>query len=165
MVSSGRTWLESRQTIVEINLLMGSSPAKIDDKGRLKIPVAFRKLIEERYGEGCFITSTDGERALIYPLPVWYDFQARLMKVPKTSLAGQKLLERVMYFGQASAIDGQGRVLIPAVLRTKAGIAEDVVVLGSGDHLVVWNGERIERRVAEAPMTPEDFKELELHGV
>ena len=144
---------------------MGSAPAKIDDKGRLKIPAGFRKIIEEQYGDGCFITSTDGESATVYPLPVWYDFQARLMKVPKTSLAGQKYLERLMYFGQVATIDAQGRVLVPSVLRTKASIANDVVVLGKGDHLVVWNGERIERRLADTPLTPEDLKELELHGV
>lgn len=150
---------------MEIDILMGSAPAKIDDKGRLKIPAGFRKIIEEKYGLTCFITSTDGERAVVYPLPVWSDFQSKLMKVPKTSLAGQKFLERLMYFGQLSTIDAQGRVLIPSVLRTKAAITEDVVVLGNGDHLIVWNGERIERRLAETPLTAEDFKELELHGV
>ena len=76
-----------------------------------------------------------------------------------------KLLERVNYFGQVSAMDPQGRVLVPAVLRSVAGIAEDVVVLGNQDHLIVWNEERIQRRMTDAPMSAEDWKELELHGV
>ena len=63
---------------MELNVLMGHAPARVDDKGRLKIPTDFRKLIEEKYGADCFITSIDGERAMVYPLPVWYDFQARL---------------------------------------------------------------------------------------
>lgn len=144
---------------------MGHGPAKIDDKGRLKIPSGFRKIIEERFGADCFITSMDGERALVYPLPVWFEFQSRLSHVPSTSLAKAKLLERVNYFGQVSTIDGQGRVLVPAVLREVAGIAEDVVVLGSQDHLIVWNEQRIQKRLSEHPLTVEDFKELELHGV
>lgn len=144
---------------------MGHSPAKIDEKGRLKVPASFRKIIEDKYGNECFITSTDGERALVYPLPVWFDFQARLAKVPSTSQAKIKMLERVNYFGQVASIDGQGRVLVPAVLRNVAGIAEDVVVLGSQDHLIVWNEERIQKRLGDAPLTDEDFKELELHGV
>src|SRR5437773_1751882 len=123
---------------MELNVLMGHAPARVDEKGRLKIPADFRKFIEEKYGPDCFITSTDGERAMIYPLPVWYDFQGRLAKVPSTSVAKSKLLERVNYFGQASAIDGQGRVLVPAVLREVAVIANDVVVLGNTDHLIVW---------------------------
>lgn len=150
---------------MEVNVLMGHAPARVDDKGRLKIPADFRKFIEEKYGSECFITSNDGERAAIYPMPVWYDFQARLAKVPSTSMAKMKLLERVNYFGQAAAIDAQGRVLVPSILREVAAIADDVVVLGNTDHLIVWNEERIQKRLAANPLTPEDMKELELHGV
>src|SRR5881398_1053598 len=134
-------------------VLMGHAPAKVDDKGRLKIPANFRKVIEEKFGSDCFITSTDGERALIYPMPVWLDFQGRLSKVPSTSMAKSKLLEKVNYFGQTGTIDTQGRVLIPAILRNVAGIAEDVVVIGNNDHLIVWNEERINKRLSDAPMT------------
>jgi MraZ protein len=144
---------------------MGHSPAKIDEKGRLKVPANFRKIIEERYGADCFITSMDGEQALVYPMPVWFEFQSRLAKVPSTSQAKAKLLERVNYFGQAGTLDAQGRLLVPAVLRDVAGIAEDVVVLGSQDHLIVWNEERMQKRLKSAPLSEDDFKELELHGV
>jgi MraZ protein len=147
------------------SVLMGHAPAKVDDKGRLKIPAEFRKIIEQKFGGECFITSTDGQRALIYPMPVWFDFQARLAKVPSTSVAKTKLLERVNYFGQTGGIDGQGRVLIPTILRNVAGITEDVVVIGNNDHLIVWNEERIQRRLAENPLSDDDYKELELHGV
>lgn len=150
---------------MELNVLMGHSPAKIDEKGRLKIPATFRKIIEERYGSDCFITSTDGVKAMVYPLPVWFEMQSRLAKVPSTSQAKAKFLERVNYFGQVSAIDTQGRVLVPAVLRDEAGIADDVVVLGSQDHLIVENGARMQKRLKETPLTDDDFKELELHGV
>ncbi len=150
---------------MELTVLMGHAPATVDDKGRLKVPVDFRKLIEEKYGRDCFITSQDGARALIYPMPVWLDFTERLARVPSTSLSRQKLLERVNYYGQASSIDGQGRLLVPAVLRDVAAIKNDVVVIGNQDHLIVWNEERIQKRLDESPMTPEDFKELELHGV
>jgi MraZ protein len=150
---------------MELSVLMGHAPARVDDKGRLKVPADFRKFIEERYGSDCFITSMDGERALIYPMPVWNDFQGRLAKVPSTSLAKSKLLERMNYYGQAATIDGQGRLLIPTVLREIAGIAEDVVVLGNTDHLIVWNEERIQKRLTKNPLSAEDMKELELHGV
>jgi MraZ protein len=150
---------------VDLSVLMGHAPATIDDKGRLKVPVHFRKIIEEKYGRDCFITSTDGRRALVYPLPVWFEFQDRLARVPSTSLAKGKLLERVNYYGQVGAIDAQGRILVPTILREVAGINSDVVVIGNQDHLIVWNDQRIQKRLDEAPMTDEDFKELELHGV
>lgn len=144
---------------------MGHGPAKIDDKGRLKVPANFRKVIEDKFGKDCFITSLDGEKALIYPLPVWFDFQARLAKVPSTSQAKMKLLERANYYGQVASIDAQGRVLVPQVLRDVAGITDEVVVLGSQDHLIVWNEEQMKKRLESAPLSAEDFKELELHGV
>ncbi len=144
---------------------MGHAPATVDEKGRLKIPTNFRKVIEDKYGPDCFITSTDCERAVVYPMPVWLDFQGRLSKVPSTSAAKAKLLERVNYFGQVGSMDGQGRVLIPAVLRKEAAIAEDVVVIGNQDHLIVWNEDRIQKRMSDTPMSAEDWKELELHGV
>jgi len=150
---------------VELTVLMGHAPAKVDEKGRLKIPAGFRKLIEEKFGGDLFITSNDGERALVYPLPVWADYHARLAKVPSSSVAKMKLLERMNYYGHVTSIDAQGRVLIPTILRNVAGITNDVVVIGNTDHLIVWNEERIQRRMTEAPMTAEDFKELELHGV
>lgn len=151
--------------MVELSVLMGHSPAKIDEKGRLKVPADFRKVIEDKYGKDCFITSTDGESALVYPLPVWFEFQARLAKVPSASVAKAKLLERVNYFGQVASLDVQGRITVPAVLRDVAKIADDVVVLGSQDHLIVWNEDKMKKRLTEQPLTEEDFKELELHGV
>ena len=165
MVETPIATAEKRLQMVELSVLMGHSPAKIDEKGRLKVPADFRKVIEDKYGKECFITSTDGESALVYPLPVWFEFQARLAKVPSTSMAKAKLLERVNYFGQVGSLDTQGRITVPAVLRDVAGINEDVVVLGSQDHLIVWNEEKMKRRLTEQPLTEEDFKELELHGV
>ena len=144
---------------------MGHAPAKVDDKGRLKIPAEFRKIIEQKFGLECFITSEDGQKALIYPMPVWSDYQARLSKVPSASQPKKKILERLNYFGSTGTMDGQGRVLIPAILRRDAAIADDVVVIGSDDHLIVWNEERIQKRMGDNPLTAEDWKELELHGV
>lgn len=150
---------------MELNVFMGHAPAKVDEKGRIKVPNAFRKVIEQQYGSDCFITSFEGEKALIYPMAVWLDFQGRLSKVPSTSRAKAKLLERANYFGQLVEMDSQGRLLVPSILRSVAGIAEDVVVIGNQDHLIVWNDKTIQKRLTEEPVTDDDFKELELHGV
>jgi len=144
---------------------MGHAPAKVDEKGRIKMPSTFRKLIEEKYGPVCFITSFEGDNALIYPMGVWMDFQARLAKVPSTSMAKARLLERANYYGQLVEMDAQGRLLVPSILRSVAEIADEVVVIGNQDHLIVWNNERIQKRMKKSPLTQDDFKELELHGV
>jgi len=146
-------------------VLRGNHAARIDDKGRLKIPNAFRALIQGQHGTELFVTSLTGEYVRIYPMPVWMALEEKLARMPSTHPARIKFFDRVNYFGQAAAIDTQGRLLVPSILREVAGIASDVVVLGNTDHLIVWNEERIQNRLKANPLTPEDMKELELHGV
>ena len=52
-------------------MLRGNYSAKIDDKGRLKIPNAFRALVEDQHGAGLYLTSVTGEAGRIYPMPGW----------------------------------------------------------------------------------------------
>lgn len=146
-------------------MLRGSAPAKIDDKGRLKIPTDFRRLIEEKYGPDLFVTSVVGDSALVYPLAVWEEIEAKLGALPSTDRTKARYLERVSYFGQQGTLDVQGRILIPQILREAAGMNGDVVVSGQLDHLVIWNHERFVKRLEDQPFTDEDFRALSLAGI
>jgi MraZ protein len=146
-------------------MFRGSAPAKIDDKGRLKIPTDFRRAIEERYGPDLFVTSIEGDSALLYPLPVWEEIEARLGGMPSTDRVKARFLERVGYFGQQSRLDNQGRLLIPQILRESAGMSGEVVVSAHLDHLVVWNRDRFARRLEHQPFTEEDFRTLSERGI
>ena len=146
-------------------MFRGSAPAKIDDKGRLKIPTDFRRLIEERYGQDLFVTSVVGDSALIYPLPVWEEIEQKLVALPSTDRTKVRYLERVNYFGQQVSLDVQGRILIPQLLRERAGMNGDVVVSGQLDHLVIWNHDRFSRRMEDQPFTDEDFRALSQAGI
>ena len=146
-------------------MFRGSSPTRIDDKGRLKIPTDFRRVIEERYGADLFVTSVQGDSALIYPMQVWEEVESRLAAMPSTDRTKVRFLERVNYFGQQVQIDGQGRLVIPQILRESAEMNGDVVVSGQLDHLVVWNRERFESRLREQPFTEDDFRALSERGV
>jgi len=141
-------------------MFRGSAPAKIDDKGRLKIPTPFRSFMEERWGTDVFTTSVHGDSALIYPLPVWEDLEGRLAAMPSTHRAKMRFLERVNYFGQQNRLDSQGRIVVPPILRESAGILGEVVVSAHLDHLVVWNRERFEERLIQEPFTEDDFRAL-----
>ena len=120
-------------------MLRGSYSAKIDAKGRLKIPNAFRALIEEAHGASLYVTSLSGDSVRIYPMPVWLGVEDRLAKMPSTHPARLKFLDRVNYFGQVGEFDSQGRVMVPPRLRDAAGMSGDVDVLGQFDYLDVWN--------------------------
>jgi len=146
-------------------MLRGNHSARIDDKGRLKVPSAFRSLIEEKYGTQLFVTSTDGESVRVYPLPVWQEIEARLAAMPSTHPARRRFLDRVNYFGQIAEIDGQGRVLIHPRLRDSASIAGDVDVLGVLSYLDVWNHDRFAARIASNPLTDDDLNALSAAGI
>lgn len=143
----------------------GSAPTKIDEKGRLKVPSEFRRILEERYGPEVFITSLTGDSATLYPLPVWEVIEQRLAQVPSTNRSKQRFLERVNYFGQQLRLDGQGRVVVPQILRERAEMIGDVVVSGRIEHLEIWNRERFDRKLSDEPFTEEDFRALADLGV
>lgn len=146
-------------------MFRGSAPAKIDEKGRLKIPSDFRRVIEERYGPDLFVTSIQGDSAVLYPLPVWEEIEGRLAAMPSTDRTKARFLERVSYFGQQARLDVQGRILLPQILRESAGMNGDVVVSAQIDHLVVWNRERFVARLDEQPFTEDDFRALAERGI
>lgn len=141
-------------------MFRGSAPAKIDDKGRLKIPTPFRTYMEERWGPDVFTTSVVGDSALIYPLAEWEAIESRLSALPSTHRSAMKYLERVNYFGQQGKLDAQGRIVVPPILRESADIVGDVVVSAHLEHLVVWNRESFETRLSNEPFTEDDFRAL-----
>ena len=144
--------------------LRGNCPAKVDEKGRLKIPAVFLDALKE-YGNQFYITSTTGESARIYPMKVWSEIEDKLAKVPSQNRAKRKFLMRTSYYGQRVEMDGQGRVLLPAVLREAAQTKGDVDVFGSLDYLEVINHVRVLDELKNSPYTEEDDKALEDLGI
>ena len=146
-------------------MFRGNAPARIDDKGRLKIPNAFRSLLESKYGRELFLTSVTGEYVRVYPLPVWLETEQRLGAMPSTHPAKLRFLDRVNYFGQTGELDAQGRVLIPVRLRDAATMAGDVDVLGQFNYLDVWNHDRFLSKMQREPYTDDDARSLSEFGI
>ena len=146
-------------------MLRGSTSARIDDKGRLKVPNAFRRLVEQKHGRGVFLTSLTGEYVRIYPMPVWLELEARLAAMPSTHPAKLRFLDRVNYYGADGELDAQGRVIIPARLRDAATMNGDVDVLGQVNYLDVWNHDRFVAKMQRDPFTDDDARALSEFGV
>jgi MraZ protein len=143
----------------------GNAPARIDDKGRLKVPNAFRTLVQGKHGRELFLTSVSGECVRIYPMPVWLEIEQKLGEMPSTHPARLRFLERVNYYGQAGELDGQGRVIIPLRLREAATMTGDVDVLGQFNYLEVWNHDRFLARMQRDPYTDDDARAMSEFGV
>lgn len=141
-------------------MFRGHAEAKIDAKGRLKVPSVFLRPLQERYGSDIFTTSLRGDCAWIYPLRNWEQVERRLAGLASTHRLRRKFEARVSYFGQQSRLDAQGRLIVPTRLRERAGIEGGVVVFGKSDRLEVWNLERMESELESDPFTDEDQDEL-----
>ena len=145
--------------------LRGSAPARIDDKGRLKVPTIFRGVVKGQEGPDVFVTSLTGECVRLYPMDVWLEIERKLSKMSSNHPARLKFLDRVNYYGQSGELDGQGRVVIPAHLRDSASIVGEVRVFGRIDYLEIWNEERFVQKLHREPWTDEDGLGLSDHGI
>ena len=145
-------------------MLRGNYPAKVDEKGRLKIPAAFLEELKE-YGSQFYVTSENGDYVRLYPMKVWSEIEEQLARLSSHNRTKQKFLTRANYYGQMVEIDRQGRVLIPPVLREAAQMKGEVDVLGNLNYLEVWNHARFLENLNRSPITPEDEKILDDLGI
>jgi MraZ protein len=146
-------------------MLRGSYQARIDEKGRLKIPAQFKEELEQTYARQFYITSLDGQYARIYPLEEWNKLEERLQAAATFNKTRRRFLNRTNYYGQVVDLDNQGRLLIPPILREKAEIAGEVKVLGNLTFLEVWNLQRLEKEIEESPITSDDEQLLDRLGI
>ena len=145
-------------------MLRGNIPAKVDEKGRLKIPAAFLEELKG-FGDQFYVTSETGDTARIYPMKVWEEIEAKLSRLSSHNKTKEKFLTWTNYYGQAVEIDGQGRILIPPVLREAALMKGDVDVNGNLTYLEVWNHTRSLENLKKSPITDEDLKTLDDLGI
>ncbi len=139
-------------------MLRGNAPAKIDAKGRLKIPSAFRGYILDSWGSDFYVTSITGQSARVYPLLVWQEIEERLAQIPSFNPAKKKFLDRTNFYGQETAMDKQGRIALPTELRKSAEMVGEVAVLGYLNYLEVCNKERVRARLGE--LTEQDEMDI-----
>ena len=146
-------------------MLRGNSLAKLDEKGRLKLPAAFRALLEPKFGTEFFVTSLRGESVRVYPMEVWLRVEERLARASSLNPSVMRFKSAVNYFGQSSPMDAQGRILIHPLLRERANVRGEVVVLGQQDFLEVWNRNAFEERLQADPLTDADLGALADLGI
>ena len=146
-------------------MLRGNHPARVDEKGRLKIPNGFLRHVLSRFGADVFVTSISGENVLVFPMETWVEMERKLHAVPSSLPAKQRLLDRYHFYGQESTIDKQGRLLIHPHLRESAEATGPVDVLGKYDYLEIWNHTRLLEKFKSEPYTSEHSAELVRFGV
>jgi MraZ protein len=145
-------------------MFRGNHPTRVDEKGRLKVPAEFKRVIDEKYAQKFYITSTDGNIAQVYPFEEWERIEQRLAALSTYNPTKKRFLTRTNYYGQVVEMDGQGRLLIPQILREAAQIRGEVAVLGNLTYLEVRNMEALDKEMQE-PFTDDDLKTLDELGI
>ena len=141
-------------------MFRGNHPAKVDEKGRLKLPSAFKQLVDASNVTQFYVTSTDGKSAEIWPLPEWEKREAQLAAFSTLDDAVQKYLNVTSYYGQQVEMDNQARILLPQILRTSAKLDAEVAVFGMRTYLEVHNREIFERNLPANELTADDRKAM-----
>ncbi len=146
-------------------MFRGNHPTRVDEKGRLKLPADFRGQLEggPEAKQVFYITSKDGERAELWPIKAWEEIEAVLAKVPSADPRKRKFLDVTNYYGQMAEMDNQGRLLLPQILRDKAGLTAEVLVYGSQKFLEVLSRPTVE--ALEQKLTAEDMAGLSELGI
>ncbi len=140
-------------------MFRGTHLTRLDDKGRLKMPAEFKRLIDEKYSAQFYITSLDGRSAKVYPMEEWEAIERKLAAISNFNPTKQRLLKHTSFYGQQVGFDGQGRLLLPSILRDSAELKGEVAVSGYLTYLEVQNADALRKEV-QSPFTPEDEEVL-----
>ena len=146
-------------------MFRGNHPTRVDEKGRLKVPAEFKRVMEEKYAQKFYITSIDGIVAQVYPFEEWERIEQKLAALSTYNPTKKKFLNRTNYYGQVVEMDGQGRLLVPQILRESAQIRGEVAVLGNLTYLEVRNLEAFRKEMDEQAFTDDDTKTLDELGI
>lgn len=124
--------------------LGGTFFPKLDDKGRLTLPAKYR----EHFADGVVVTRVQEGCLAVYDVETFDSLDARF-EARATSEADVRAYQRWLNSGSHDDVpDRQGRITLPAPLRAFAGLDHDVVVLGAGDWVEVWEPERWQQQSA-----------------
>ncbi len=133
---------------------VGSIPAKLDTKGRVFLPSAFRKMMPE--GEERIVLRIDDYQPCLVVLPynAWeMDVATLEMRINRWNADEAKVLRRFLSDVEMTTLDANGRLLLPKRYLEKAGIGAQVTFVGMGDRIEIWDKSRTD----EPFMTAEDY--------
>jgi MraZ protein len=141
-------------------MFRGNHPAKVDEKGRLKLPAAFKQLLDAQHVTQFYVTSSDGKSAEVWPLPEWEKREEQLAESSTMDDSVKKYLNLTSYYGQQVEVDNQARILLPQILRGTAKLDAEVTVFGMRTYLEVHNRTAFEQGLPASEMTVEDRRAL-----
>ena len=127
-------------------VFQGASALALDAKGRLSVPARHRDVLSALSQGQLTLTKHPEGCLLIFPRPSWEVFREKVAALPMQAAGWRRI-----FLGNAMdvEVDGSSRVLISPELRSAAGLVRDVMLLGMGSHLELWDAQRYAAHEAE----------------
>ncbi|MCX6796212.1 MAG: division/cell wall cluster transcriptional repressor MraZ [Candidatus Falkowbacteria bacterium] len=118
-------------------MFIGEYQHRIDEKGRMAVPVKFRILLKK----GAVVTRGIDNCLFLYPREQWAKIANKLANMP-VSQARARAFSRLMIAGAMEVdFDNQGRISLPEYLRIFAGLKKKAIIAGLYDRLEIWDEE------------------------
>lgn len=132
-------------------VFQGTSALSLDGKGRISVPARHRDALSALAGNQLTLTQHPVGCLLVFPRPAWEGFRAQLMGLPMEADGWRRF-----FVGSAVdiEIDSAARVLVPPELRAMAGLDKDVLLLGMGQRLELWDATRYAAHQAQVMAGP-----------
>jgi MraZ protein len=115
--------------LVEIEPPRGMSPARLDERGRMKLPVPLKEYLDKFREKRLYVTSLDRTTGRLYPLLIWRETEKFLDGLTDDPGLAERLTFNAADLGEEVEMDSQGRIVIPAALRKTLGIEDQTVRL------------------------------------
>ena len=140
-------------------MLLGKYENSIDAKNRLIIPAKIR----DELGFKCVLTKGLDDCLILYPISTWQDQENRLANLPMSDPAARAFKRYIYANAFECEIDKQGRILIPANLKTAAKIEKELVTIAASDRVEIWAKEIYENDENGEKMNGEKFNDFANH--
>lgn len=153
-------------------MFRGVNAVNIDSKGRLVMPTRYRERLQEaNAGHVVMTIDTDERCLLLYPLIAWEAIEAKIAQLPSFNPEARRIQRLLIGHATETELDGNGRILVPPLLREYAGLEKRAVLVGQGKKMELWDDTHWqecrnlwlkEESSKDASLLPEELKGLSL---
>lgn len=121
-------------------MFRGLSAVSIDVKGRMAVPARYRGSLQEGSNGQVVVTiETESACLLLYPLIEWEIIEQKIAALPSYNPSARRIQRLLIGHATELELDGQGRVLLPTLLREYAGLNNQAMLVGQGKKFEIWS--------------------------
>ena len=123
-------------------MFLGVNTLSMDTKGRMAVPVKYRKDLGAADGSSVVVTVNPHDRCLwLYPEREWQPIVQKVARLPSLKRQNKNLQRLLIGYAEEMKLDGQGRILLNKALRDYAGMGRQVALVGQGHKFEIWDAE------------------------